>query len=93
VWLPPRIRDEDVDRPKLAFDLATHGLDLCEFGRVRYDPNRPSARVPDLRVHCRQGGRIPAVNHDLRAALGEELSDRRADAAGGSSPLRTPNLE
>src|SRR6266550_1077238 len=77
-----RIGDEDLDRPKLSFDLKAHGLDLVELGRVGEDLNRPSPGALDRLPHGGQGRDIPTVDRNLRTVLGEHAGDRRADATG-----------
>src|SRR5438309_7232336 len=77
-----RIGDQDLDRPKLSLDLAAHGLDLVELGRVGEDLNRPSPGAFDRLPHDGQGRDVPAVDRDLRTVLGEHAGDRRTDATG-----------
>src|SRR5206468_9183161 len=77
-----RIGDEDFDRPEFSFDLAAHGLDLIELGRVGEDLNRPSPGSLDRLPHGGQGRDIPAVDRDLSAVLSEHAGDRRTDATG-----------
>src|SRR5207249_9573201 len=75
---------EDVDRPELRFDPATHRLDVREPGDVAYDRYRLAALALDVPLHGGKGFRVPSVDRDLRAFESEEVGDCRADAAGAS---------